>query len=345
LGRHSGVVGEVSAELVGVPLGGMTVAGFLPPGRAVLACFALALLTLPPAAHAQAQPAPAVSRVATLGAAPTQVWDAFQRRLRDLGYVEGHNLILERRWSQGFVERLPALVTELLSAKPDVLVASMFPPTARITPAQCVPIVAIAVGEPYGACPTLPVAHMSLTSSAHELSATHLRLAKSAIPSASRVTVVTNSTRPFLLDYVNGLQAAAATLGVAVHVLDVGADPDLGSLAAAIARQAPDALIVGPSFSQPEYRRQIVRYAARGRIPSIGSFLADGVVIAADYDWVELGRRAAGLVDQLLKGVKPADLRGDAPSKFEIVVDLRAAKALGLAIPDSLLAQADQVLE
>ncbi len=321
----------------------MTVAGRSPSGQAALAFLALALLAAPPTA--QAQQSPVVSRVATLGAEPSRVWDAFQRRLRDLGYVEGHNLILERRWSQGFAERLPALVAELLSAKPDVLVASMFPPTARISPAECVPILAIGVGEPYGACPTLPVARMSLASSAQELSATHLRLAKSAMPSASRVAVVTNSTRPFLVDYVSGLQAAAASLGVAVHVLDVGTDPDLGNLAATIARQAPDALIVGPSFSQPEHRRQIVRYAARGRIPAIGSYLADGVVIAADYDWVELARRAASLVDQFLKGVKPADLRSDAPSKFEVVVDLRAAKVLGLMIPESLLAQADQVLE
>ena len=300
-------------------------------------------MAAPRASDAQ-QPAP-VYRVATLGADHTQIWDVFQRRLRELGYVEGRNLVLEQRWSQGFVDRLPTLMAELLKIKPDVLVADMFPPTARIDPALCVPILAIGVGEQYGACRTFPVARLSPAVSAKDLSAVHLRLAKAAFPSASRVTVVTNSGRPFLVEYVSGLLAAAGSLGVAVDVLDVRVDPDLDQMLAAIRRQAPDTLIVGPSFDRPESRRQIVRYAANRRIPAIGSYLPDGVVIAADYDWVALARRAADFVDLLLKGGKPAELPADAPAKFEVTVDARLAQALGLTIPQTVLSQADRVLE
>ena len=309
-----------------------------------LACCAVALLTARPIAQAQ-QPAP-VHRVATLGADPTQIWDIFQRRLKELGYVEGQNLILERRWSAGYEDRLPTLLAELLRVKPDVLVASMFPPTARIDPAQCAPILAVGVGEPYGSCRTYPVARMSQASSAKEVSATHLRLARAIVPAASRFTVLTDSARPFLVEYVRGLEAAAASAGVTVRVIDVSGDPDLSleRLAAMIKREAPDVLIVGPNFARPDSRRQIVRFATARGIPSVGSYVADGVVIAADYDWAHLARRAADFVDQLLKGAKPADLSTGAPARFEVILDERVAKILGLTIPESVLSQADRVL-
>ena len=118
-----------------------------------------------------AQPVTPVHRIATLGADTTQVWDVFHRRLKELGYVEGQNLILERRWSHGYEDRVPTLLAELLRTKPDVLVTSMLPPTSRIEAEQCVPILAIAVWEPYGSCRTVPVARMSQASSAREVSA------------------------------------------------------------------------------------------------------------------------------------------------------------------------------
>lgn len=309
-----------------------------------LACCLAATAGGPAPARAQ-QPAPAY-RVATLGADQTRVWDVFHRRLRELGYVEGQNLVLERRWSHGYEDRLPTLLTELLRADPDVLVtSSTLPSTARIEAAQCKPILVIAVAEPYGACRTFPVARQSQASSAQEISATHLRLARAVVPSASRVAVLTDSNRPFLVDYVRGLEAAAASTGVALHVLDVSGDPDLGRLASAIARDAPDVLIVGPSFMRPDSRRQIVRFASARGIPSVGSYVADGVVVAADYDWARLGRRAAEFVDQLLKGAKATDLATGAPAKFEIIVDGRVAKILGLTIPEPVLSEADQVLD
>jgi putative ABC transport system substrate-binding protein len=310
-----------------------------------LACGTVAVLTARPIAQAQ-QSAP-IYRVATLGADPTRVWDTFERRLRELGYVEGQNLILERRWSAGYEDRLPTLLAELLRLKPHVLVtSSLLPPAARIDMAQCVPLLAIAVSEPSGPCAPLPVARMSQAASAREVSATHFRLATAAVPSASRVAVLTDSGQPFLVEYVRGLEAAAASTGVAVHALDVSGESGLGldRLAAAITREAPDVLIVGPRFARPDSRRQIVRFATARGIPSVGSYVADGVVIAADYDWSELGRRAADFVDQLLKGAKPADLSTGAPTKFEVIVDGRVAKILGLTIPESVLSQADRVL-
>jgi putative ABC transport system substrate-binding protein len=307
-----------------------------------LACCAVTLMSARLIAHAQ-QPAP-VYRVATLGADQTRVWDTFHRRLEELGYVEGRNLIVERRWSHGYEDRLPTLLAEVLRTKPDVLVTSMLPPTPRIDPAQCVPILAIAVWEPYGSCRVSPVARMSQGASAREVSATHLRLARAAVPSASRFAILTDSDRPFLVEYVRGLEAAAASAGVKVRVFDVSDDPDLRRLASAIDRETPDVLIVGPSFMPPDSRRQIVRFATSRGIPSIGSHVADGVVIAADYDWTQLARRTADFVDELLKGAKPADLSTGAPTRFEVVVDGRVAKTLGLTIPESVLSQADRVL-
>jgi putative ABC transport system substrate-binding protein len=328
----------------------MPVARFAAPRHRTLArhlafAFAGCALIFPsarPSVQAQ-QPAP-VYRIATLGADTTHVWDTFHRRLKELGYVEGQNLLLERRWSHGYEDRVPTLLAELLRIKPDVLVTSMLPPTSRIEVAQCVPILAIAVWEPYGPCRTFPVARMSQASSAKEVSATHLRLARAAVLGASRFLVLTNSERPFLVEYVRGLETTAASAGVALHVLDVSGDPDVGNLAAAITREAPDVLIVAPSFMRPDARRQIVRFATARGIPSIGSYVADGVLIAADYDWTELARRAADFVDQLLKGTKPVDLSIGAPTKFEVIVDGRVAKILGLAIPESVLSQADRVL-
>ena len=312
--------------------------------RATLLLISLAAAaSLPVAAAAQA-PSP-VPRVATLGSQPTEVWDVFERQLRALGYVDGRNVSLERRWSEGFTERVAPLLAELLRTKPDVVVASLMPASAAADQGPCVPILAIAVAEPYGACRVFPVANASAASSAHLLSETHIRLAKLAVPSASRVTVMTDSTKPFLVEYVDGVRHAAQTRGLGVVALDVSAGETLETLVASIVRQGPDVLILGPGFSQPYARRQIVAHARRLRIPTIGSHVPDGVTIAADYDWRELARRAASFVDQILKGATPAQLDRDAPVKFDVVVDRRAASAAGLTISESLLRQADHVLD
>ena len=159
-----------------------------------------------------AQPA-APYRVATLGADPTQVWDIFQRRLRELGYVEGRNLIIERRWSSGYEDRLPTLMANLLRGNPEVIVtSSMVSADTPIEPAHCVPILLIAVAEPYGPCRTYPVARLSEAASAHEVGATHFRLARALVPSAARFAVLTNADRPYLIEYVKGLEKAVAAL-------------------------------------------------------------------------------------------------------------------------------------
>ena len=237
-------------------------------------------------------------------------------------------------------------MSEALRARPDILVTSTLPPAPRVEAQQCVPILAIAVSEPYGSCPISPVAPTSQAASAREVSAVHWRLARETFPIATRLAVLTNSDRPFLVEYLRELRAAAATAGVALQVLDVSIDPDLGHLASAITREAPDLLVVGPSFlPQPDARRQILRFATARGIPSIGSHVADGVVIAADYDWAELARRTADLVDQLLRGVaNPASLSTAAPARFEIAIDERIARSLGVTIPESVRAQADRVL-
>ena len=170
----------------------MIAARVLPPPQVVATSHPLILLVVvliasamvPPVADAQQ--AAVIHRVAILGSDPAQVWDVFQRRLRDLGYIEGQNLVLERRWSQGSAERVSSLLSELVKIRPEVLVASMFPATGRIDAAQCMPILVIGVGEPYGTCRTVPVAQKSLADSAREVSVTHLQLARLAVPAPSR---------------------------------------------------------------------------------------------------------------------------------------------------------------
>ncbi len=310
----------------------------------ILAALCIAALVSAPA-RSTAQPA-APYRVATLGADPTQVWDIFQRGLRELGYVEGRNLIIERRWSSGYEERLPKLMADLLRGNPDVIVtSSMLSADTGIEPAQCVPILAIAVAEPYGPCRTYPVARLSEAASAHEVGATHFRLARALVPSAARFAILTSADRPYLVEYVKGLEKAAAAAGLSVNVLDVSTEPDLANLAAAITRAAPDVLLVGPRFlPRPDWRRQIVGFATSRGIPSVGSYVGDGVVIAADYDWASLGRRAADFVAELLKRRAPSQLATGTPVKFEVIVDGRVAKSLQLAIPEPILSQADRVL-
>src|SRR5499427_783267 len=313
--------------------------------RSFLAALCItALASAPPGS--MAQPA-APYRVATLGADPTQVWDVFQRRLRELGYVEGHNLIVDRRWSSGYEDRLPKLMADLLRGNPDVIVtSSMISADTRIEAAPCVPILVIAVAEPYGPCRTYPVARLSEAASAHEVSATHFRLARALVPSAARFAILTSADRPYLVEYVKGLEKAAAAAGLAVNVLDVGTEPDLANLAAAIRRATPDVLLVGPRFLlRPDWRRQIVGFATSRGIPSIGSYVSDGVVIAADYDWSSLGRRAADFVAELLKGTAPSQLATGTPVKFEVIVDRRVAKSLQLTIPEPVLSQADRILD
>jgi putative ABC transport system substrate-binding protein len=295
-----------------------------------------AVLALP--ITVDAEPTAALPRVATLGSEPTQAWDVFHRRLGELGYVEGRNVVFERRWTHGFTERVPTLVTELLNARPDVVVTSMFPPARPMPSAPCPPMLVIGVAEPYGACQFVPVASMSLAQSARELSGTHFRLATIAMPTVSRVAVVTDSTRSFLVEYVTALKAAGAARGVLVRVLDA-TEFDLDGIAAAMTRLAPDVLVIAPGFSAPHIRREIVGYAARRRILTIGSHVADGVAIAADYDWPDLARRAADFVDRILKGGKVQELRTDASLKLEVVVDREATTALGLSLPESLFSE------
>ena len=313
-------------------------------GRVVVALTIASTLTLTPQ-PAAAQTAAALPRVVTLGSEPTEVWDAFERRLNELGYVDGRTVRLDRRWSHGLSERVPALVAEALATNPDVAVASILPPNTGAASARCVPFLAIGVAEPYGACPIFPVVDLSPAASAREVSEMHVRLAVAAVPSATRMTVLTDASRPFLVHYVAGLRRAAEAHGVSLTLLDVSREPDRDGLVASLARQAPDALIVAPSFGQPHARRQMVLSASRMRIPTIGAHLMDGVVVAADYDWRELARRAASFVDRVLRGSPVSELDRRAPAKFEVVVDRRAADAVGLVLPESLVQRADRVLD
>ncbi|MGH7279446.1 MAG: hypothetical protein ACREJG_12275, partial [Candidatus Rokuibacteriota bacterium] len=307
--------------------------------RPLAAALAFALVLWP--AMAVPQDATRVYRVGTLGAQPTAVWETFHHRLRELGYVEGHNLVLERRWSGLFPERVSALLVELSRAAPDVIVTSMYPSTDGL--AHCVPILVIGVSDPYGRCRAFPVAVVA--SSARELGEAHLRLAMLAVPAARHIVVVTDGGPGFLADYVKALEAAGARVGIGMHTLDIGQEGGLDGVAAGVARRAPDAIVVAPGIADPDSRRRLVRHFMAQQIPTIGSHIADGVLVAADYDWIALAVRAAEFVDAVLKGVPPVALERARPVALEVSLDLTAARAIGVPVSPSLREQARRLLQ
>jgi putative ABC transport system substrate-binding protein len=280
----------------------------------------------------------------------------FVRELRALGYVEGQNLVLERRSAEGHPERLPAIMAELIRLPVDVIVTGANTATRAAKQAtNTIPIVmgisSFPVELGFAASLARPGGNVTgLTWNAGpEIFGKWLELLKEAAPGASRVAVI-HQTPQFALplaDQYKETQAAARALGVtllSVVVEDPGRLPDT---LAAITRERADALIVAGSAWNFTYRHHLVDLAAKSRLPTIYSdreYVTAGGFMSYGISVIDLIRRAAHYVDKILKGAKPADLPVEQPTKFELVMNLKTAKAIGLTIPPSVLARADELI-
>jgi putative ABC transport system substrate-binding protein len=316
---------------------------------------AAALLAAPLAA--EAQPAGKVWRIGHLGYAyPTEARDVevFRQRLRDLGYVEGKNLVIESRSAGSSFERLPALAAELVRLKMDVIAAfGNRTIVALMRETHTIPIVMISAGDPVGVGLVSSLARpggnvTGLANLAEGLSGKWLDLLTQTVPGMTRVGVLMAPDGPAHATFLREIKTAGQRTGIAVLGLDARGHDDIERAFAALTKTRAQGLIVLPNPVTLSHQAQIVELAAKNRLAAMypyGEFTESGGLMAYSTNRSEMYRRSATFVDKILKGAKPADLPIEQPTKFELVINLKTAKALGLTIPPSLLLQADQVIE
>jgi len=309
---------------------------------------------------AEAQQAAKVARIGWLGdnpAASPHLREAFLQGLRDLGYVEGRNVVIEYRDAEGKYDRFPALAAELVAHKVDVIVALSTPAARAAKQAtRTLPIVFPAVGDPVtsGLVTSLARPGGNLTGLSilvPELVGKRLELLKQAVPGVSRVAVLWHpgvTDERALKDMLKEADVAARALGVRLQVVEARGPEDFDRAFSDMTRARAGALTLWPSIMFNQERRRLVDLAAKNRVPAVypaREYVDAGGLMSSGPNIPDLYRRAATYVDKILKGAKPADLPVEQPTKFELVINLKTAKALGLPIPQSVLARADQVLE
>ena len=281
-------------------------------------------------------------------------WIAFLGAMRELGWIEGKNVVFEGRYADNRLERLPALAEELLRLNVDVIVAiGTLAPLAAKRATSTIPIVMTAAGDPLGsglvaslAEPGGNITGMSLM--APDLGGKRLELLKELLPRFARVAVLWNAANPYSTNVFKETQVAGRVLGVQVQSLEVRNPEDLDGAFEAARQQHPDALVSVEDPFTATYRKRITDFAIAARLPSLYGLREDvdaGGLVSYGANLAELFRRAAGYVDKILKGAKPADLPVQQPTTFELVINLRTARALGLELPPTLLARADEVIE
>ena len=281
--------------------------------------------------------------------------DAFRQGLRELGYVEGQNISIDFRYAEGWPERLPDLAAELVRLKVDVIVAA---PEASIQAAQqatrTIPIVMAVSFDPVGrgfvASLPRPGGNITgLSSVGPELTGKRLELLKDMVPKLSQVAVVWDAGSPSEADQLKEMEAAARTVRVRLQSLSLrGPGPDFEGAFQAARRGGARALIAVDSSRTFGQRVRIADLAMQSRLPALAGFrefAEAGGLMAYGASLPDMHRRAATYVDKILKGAKPADLPVEQPTKFELVINMKTAKALGLAIPQSLLLRADQLID
>jgi putative tryptophan/tyrosine transport system substrate-binding protein len=304
------------------------------------------------------QPAASIARIGFLGnSSPTfasPLVEAFRHGLRERGWVEGQNLAIEYRWAEGSVERLPALAAELVHLHVDVIVTIGGTPASLAAKhaTDTIPIVMAVGADPVGTGLVASLARpggniTGLTLFVPELEGKRLELLKEAVPGLSRVAVLANPVNPATARALRATEVAAQALRIPLQLLEVRDPSEFESAFAAMAGAQTDALIVLPDPMLAAQRPRVVELAAQNRLPVMYAFREDaeaGGFMAYATNFPDLLRRAAGFVDKILKGAKPADLPVEQPMKFELVINLKTAKALGLTIPPTLLFQADEVI-
>jgi putative ABC transport system substrate-binding protein len=320
--------------------------------------YALPALILAIVHLAEAQEPAKIPRIGLLGvisasAAEGRI-EAFRQGLRDLGYVEGKNIVIEYRTAEGKLERLPALASELVRLRVDVIVTRGPPPTRSAKEAtSTIPIVMGSdidpVGNGFVASLARPGGNITgLSALSPELSGKQLELLKEIIPKLSRVAALGTSTIPGSTQVLRETKAAAGAFGVHLQYLEVRGPTDIEMAFRAASKEHADAVLVLPNFLTLSQRTQVVDLAVKSRLPAMypqSEYVEEGGLMTYGPSINDLFRRAATYVDKILKGAKPADLPVEQPTKFEFIINLKAAKQIGLKIPPNVLARADKVLK
>jgi len=287
-------------------------------------------------------------------APPDPLVEAIRQRLRELGYIEGRNIVFEYRWAEGKLDRLTDLARDLVGSKVDVITTLSTPAAlAARNATTTIPIVFTAVGDPVGSgvVPSLarPGGNATGTSLfATELSGKRLEVLREIVPDISRVAMFWNDTNPSMVLRAQETQAAATKLGVIVQSIGVHDLIAFDAAFAAIETSRADALLTLVDPFTLEHRKRIVDFAAQRHVPAIyeaREFVAAGGLVSYGPSLVASQRRAAEYVDKIFKGAKPADLPVEQPVKFELLINMKTAKELNLTIPPSIVLRADEVIE
>jgi ABC-type uncharacterized transport system substrate-binding protein len=279
---------------------------------------------------------------------------AFRQGLRELGYVEGQNIAIESRWTEGVYERYPDLAADLVRLKVDAIVVVGGAATRAVQQAtRTIPIVMAVVIDPVGsglvASLARPAGNITGNSvMASDLIGKQLELLKELVPKVSRVALLWNPENPGSAPQLREAEAAARALGVRLQPLAARVPQEIDTAFAAMTRERTGALLILANAVFVNQLRQIAELAAKRRLPSIygvPEYAEAGGLMTYSADYRDLERRAATFVDKILKGAKPADLPIEQPTKFELVINLRTAKMIRLTIPPSLLQRADQIID
>ena len=304
----------------------------------------------PLVARAQQPKVPTIGALVIGNADPEEFWREFQQGLRDLGYVEGQNVRFEFRSAEGQVERVPELADELVRLQVDVIV-TWFTPTTRAAKQATsqIPIVMADAGDPVGTglVASLPRPGGNVTGIAGvtaELSGKCIELIRELLPAARRVTALANAIDPFSKPFLEHVQLAGEATGITISPVRISSREEFEGAFTAMEKERPDAVIVQPSLPS----KRAAELALKHHVPAVSVprwFAEEGGLMAYSARFADLYRKAAVYVDKILKGAQPADLPVEQPTIFELVINLRTAKALGLSVPPAFIARADKVIE
>ncbi len=286
------------------------------------------------------------------GSPPDPYVDAFRRGLQDLGYVEPQTISLEYRWAEGRSARLPRLAAELVQLKVDVIVTQGEEAARAVKEAtSTIPIVMATSGDPVGAGLVASLARpggnaTGLSAVTPEVISKQLQLLKEAVPRVSRVVILSIPGNLALAHSVKEAQGAARTLGLTLQPRNVRSPDELGPAFDAMTRERAEALFLFADTFTITHQKRILDLAAKRRLPTMCTWLeSTDCLMSYGTDRLDMFRLAATYVDKILKGARPGDLPVEQPTKFELVVNARTAKTLGLTIPPSILARADRVIQ
>ena len=280
--------------------------------------------------------------------------EPFREGLRDFGYEAGRNIVIEYRWAEGKYERFPALIAELIASKVEVIVTAGTPASLAVKKAaSSIPLVMIAVADPVATGLVASLARpggniTGLTSITEDLEGKRLELLREVVPTVSHVAVFWNSENPGFAKPVEEVQAAAKAMRLKVLSLGVRSREEIETGFASILRERPDALCVLADRMFLHHRKSIMDFASQQRLPGVHAYrelVEAGGLMSYGPSYAGMHKRASYFVDRILKGTNPGDLPVERPATFELILNRKAAKALGLEIPATVLLRADKVIE